>query len=301
MNYTEPVVKGEKYTKMLPKGFSLVLEGGGTRGFYSAGVFEAFMDNSIMFPYIIGVSAGAANALTYIAGQKERNRVLIEKYVGDKRYLSKRNLLKHKSLFGFDFIFGEVPKKHLFWDEETFKNTDIRFLTGAANCKTGKTIWFEKQTLKDEFTAVRASCSIPIMSKIVEFMGYELLDGGITDPIPIEKSIEDGNDFHVIVLTRNQGYRKNKFSHKWLIKLIYKKYPQLIRAIMNRHEVYNRQLKLCESLEKEGKALIIRPILPLEVDSTGKNIKKLLELYDEGHREGKLIMDKLQILCPFLN
>ena len=286
MSFTQPVIKGVKYTKMLPQGMALVLEGGGMRGFYSAGVFEAFMDEGIMFPYIIGVSAGTANVLSYIAGQKGRNRMIVEKYVGDHRYISRRNLLKHRTLFGYGFIFETVPTKHVFFDWEIFDSVDIRFLTGAIDCVSGKTIWFEKNDISDGLTVVQASCSVPLLSKIVEYKGYKLLDGGIGDPIPIEKSIADGNNFHVVVLSRNQGYTKEPFRHDRLLKLFYRKYPKLIETMLKRHEIYNKQLALCEQLEQDGKALIIRPTQPLSVDRTARDIDKLLALHDEGHEEG---------------
>ncbi|MDR2557930.1 MAG: patatin family protein [Oscillospiraceae bacterium] len=292
-SYTHPPVKGESHKKMLPSKTALVLEGGGTRGFYSAGVFEAFMDEGIMFPYIAGVSAGAANALTYVAGQRGRNRLIVEKYVGNKKYVSRRNLLRYGSLFGYDFIFKTIPDSHIFWDREVFENTDIRFLTGAIDCNTGRTVWFEKQDITAGFPATIASCSVPLAAKIVKYGGYELLDGGVSSPIPIEKSIEDGNEFHVVVLTRNQGYKKEAFRHKNILKLFYRKYPNLINAILNRHEVYNRQLALCEQLEREGKALIIRPQIPLAVERAGTNTKKLLALYDEGHEEARNLIRKI--------
>ena len=287
LSFTHPIIKGTKHTKMLPKGTALVLEGGGTRGFYSAGVFEAFMDAEIMFPYIVGVSAGAANALTYVAGQRGRNRMIVEKYVGNHRYVSRRNIFRHGSLFGYDFIFETIPEKHLFFDREIFDETDIRFLTGATDCVTGKPVWFEKNDISPGFDVTKASCSVPLLSKIVKYNGFELLDGGVSAPIPIEKSIEDGNNFHVVVLTRNQGYTKPAFRHKNILKLFYRKYPKLIETMLNRHETYNRQLALCEQLEREKKAIIIRPLLPLAVDRTAADSSKLLVLYDEGHDEGK--------------
>jgi len=296
MSYTEPIVKGIEHTKLLPKGTALVLEGGGTRGFYSAGVFEAFMDAGIIFPYIVGVSAGAANAMSYVSGQKMRNRIIAEKYVSNHRYVSRRNLLRHRSPFGYDFIFETVPSKHIFFDRENFDNTDIRFLTGAMDCVTGKTVWFEKSEITDKFTVTRASCSVPLISKIVNYKGLELLDGGISDPIPIEKSIEDGNNFHVIVLTQNQGYSKSAFRFGRLLKLFYRKFPHLVQAILRRHEIYNRQLALCEKLEREGKALIIRPINPLSIGRASADTKKLLELYDEGHMEGAQAIQMLDEL-----
>jgi predicted patatin/cPLA2 family phospholipase len=285
--FSQPIIKGSKYTTMLPQGTALVLEGGGTRGFYSAGVFEAFMDKGIMFPYIVGVSAGIANALTYVAGQRGRNRVIVEKYVGNHRYVSRRNLLRHGSLFGYDFIFKTVPEQHIFFDRDVFNAADIRFLTGATDCATGNPVWFEKDEIADGFVATVASCSVPLLSKIVKYKGFELLDGGVSSPIPIEKSIEDGNSFHVIVLTRNRGYIKPAFKHKSILKLFYRKYPNLINAMLKRHDTYNRQLALCEQLEREGKAVIIRPLLPLAVDRSATNTEKLLVLYDEGHEEGK--------------
>jgi len=296
MQYTIPPIKGRPHEIFLPQKTALVLEGGGTRGFYTAGVFEAFLDKGIMFPYIAGVSAGAANALTYIAGQPKRNRQIVEKYVGNKKYVSRRNMLRYGSLFGYDFIFKTVPNQHIFFDKELFESVDIRYLTGALDCNTGKTQWFEKSDIDVSagFIATRASCSVPLMSKIVKYKGYELLDGGVSCPVPIEKSIEDGNEFHVVVLTRNKGYQKPAFRHKGVLNFYYRKYPNLINAILSRHEVYNRQIALCEQLESEGKAIIIRPQIPLCVERSGTDIEKLLTLYDEGHDEGKQAVELLK-------
>ena len=164
------------------------------------------------------------------------------------------------------------------------------------DCAFGKSVWFEKQEINPCFDATIASCSVPVISPIVKYKDYDLLDGGICDPIPIEKSIADGNKFHVIVLNRNKGYIKTEFKYKLLLNIFYKKYPQVINAVLNRHEVYNRQLKLCEKLEQEGKAVIIRPKKPLQVSRTGTDIQKLLALYDEGHEEGKDIIKLLEKL-----
>lgn len=285
--YTHKPIPGKAPKKVLPEGTALVLEGGGTRGFYSAGVFEAFMDAGIMFPYIIGVSAGAANALSYIAGQAGRNRQVVEHYVGDPRYVSRRNLLLHRSMFGMEFVFHEVPRKHIFLDWEMFEKQDIRFLTGALDCNTGRTVWFEKQDVSPQLEVTMASCAVPLLSPIVRYKGYDLLDGGTSDSIPIDRSIADGNKFHIVVLTRNKGYRKQAFANNRLVKLFYRKYPKVAEAMLTRHEVYNRQLDLCEQLENDGKAVIIRPLKPLQVGRTGSDINKLLTLYDEGHEEGK--------------
>lgn len=291
--YTHPPIPGLPPKRILPQGVALVLEGGGTRGFYSAGVFEAFMDAGIMFPYIIGVSAGAANALSYAAGQRLRNRQVVEHYVADPRYVSKRNLLLHGSMFNMEFVFRTIPQKHIALDWQAFRRCQARFLTGAMDCETGQTVWFEKEDIGEELDAVIASCSVPIISPVVSFQGRSLLDGGVTDPIPIEKSIVDGNRFHVVVLTRNEGYVKAPFRYKSVLKLFYRRYPQVINAMLTRHETYRRQLALCQQLEREGKAVIIRPLRPLEVSRTQTDVKKLLALYDEGHAEGAEKLERI--------
>jgi len=296
--YRQTPIPGKAPEKILPKGVSLVLEGGGTRGFYSAGVFDAFVNAGIMFPYIIGVSAGAANALSYISGQKGRNRQIVEKYVGNPKYVSKRNLLFHRSLFGMEYVFHEVPQKHIFIDWEMFNKQNITFLTGAFDCETGQTVWFNKNDITPSLDTVMASCSVPLLSPVFNFNGLKLLDGGIADPIPIEKAISDGNTFFVCVLTRNQGYQKKAFKYELALKLLYKKYPKLTEIILSRHQIYNRQLALCEQLEKEGKAVIISPQKPLQVkESYDRNIKKLLELYDEGYDEA---IEKINALSAII-
>ena len=292
--HTKMKIKGVPHKRILPEGIGLVLEGGGARTYYSAGIFEAFMEAGIMFPYIIGVSAGIANALTYVAGQRGRNRIIAEQFVQKKEYYSLRNLLKLGSVFDFDYIFNDIPEALVHFDREIFESTDIRFLTGAFDCVTGDTIWFEKHDVKPGFHVTRASCSVPLISRVVKHNGYELLDGGIAVPIPIEKSIEDGNDFHVIILTYNEGYISTPYRPTAILKPIYKKYPKLSEMAMRRHELYNKQLALCEQLERDGKAIILRPKRPMEVTMLETDPEKLLDLYDEGHTDGKEAVNWLE-------
>lgn len=293
-NLSQTPIPGQAPLKYLPEGTALVLEGGGLRGFYSAGVFEAFMDAGIMFPYIIAVSSGAANVLSYVSGQRGRNRQVLEHCVADKRYISKRNLIRNGSLFGMDFVFHEVPQKHVPFDWNTFnEQKNVRLLTGTLNCASGQSLWFEKEDIDENLDAIIASCSIPVLAPIRRFKGYELLDGGVSDPIPIEKSLEDGNKFHIIVLTRNKGYVKKPFNRKWFFSRYFRKHPKVAEAISVYHEIYNRQLSLCEELENEGKAIIIRPQVPLRLDGRTPNIKALLELHDEGHASGAEALGKL--------
>lgn len=291
--YDFPPIPSKKFNKMLPDGTALVLEGGGMRGYYSAGVFEGFMEHGIMFPYIIGVSAGAANALTYISGQPMRSRQIVENFAGSPNYVSIRNLFRYGSMFNRELVFRTIPNKHVFFDFDALQNCPIRFLTGAMDCKTGDVVWFEKNALTNNLEITEASCAVPMMAPIVKYDNFELLDGGIPAPIPIEKSISDGNRFHVIVLTQNNGYTKKPFNKTALAKIIYRKYPNVVKTLIKRHEIYNRQLALCEELEKEGKAIIIRPKEPLQVGRTTRDTKLLLELYDEGHRECNEVVERI--------
>ena len=292
--YTHSPIIGKPATAMLPKGTALILEGGGLRGYYSAGAMDALLKANLQFPYIAGVSAGAANGLSYVSGQLGRGREIVQYYVADKRYVSRRNMLLHGSMFNMNFVFQKIPQNHLFFDWDAFRGNDIRYLTGAADCETGTTHWFEKADLDSEMTAVIASCSIPMMSRMVHFKGMALLDGGITDPIPVEKSIADGNTFHFIILTRNEGYQKSPMGHEKALRFVFRKYPKLADALLCRHETYNRQLALCEALEKQGKALILRPKKPLQIDRMDNNTKKLLALYDEGEAECLALLPRLK-------
>lgn len=146
--------------------------------------------------------------------------------------MSVRNFIFRRSMFHFDYIFHTIPQRHVAFDWETFRSCPVRFSYGAMDCATGKTVWFEKETITPDFSASIASCSVPVLSPIVKFQGYELLDGGVSDPIPIEKSVADGNVFHVIVLTRNAGYSKRPFGHEKLLKALYRKHPRAAEAVL---------------------------------------------------------------------
>ncbi|MGC7871123.1 patatin-like phospholipase family protein [Desulfosporosinus sp. SYSU MS00001] len=271
----------------------LVLEGGGMRGLYTCGVLEYFMENDLYFNYIIGVSAGACNAVSYISKQRGRNEKVIINYAQDWRYMSLRNLLLSKSYFGMDFIFDEVPNKHVAFDFQTFYNSPCNFLVGATDCKTGKPVYLTKEEIGDKFQALRASASLPLISPIVHYKGYELLDGGISDSIPIRKSIQDGNSKNVIVLTRNRGYRKNPAKFTGFLKVAYRKYPSLVETMLNRYKIYNDTLDYVEQLESSGQALVVRPSKTLEVGRIEKNPQKLHGLLQNGYLDTKEVYQKI--------
>ncbi|WP_042339941.1 patatin-like phospholipase family protein [Desulfosporosinus youngiae] len=265
----------------------LVLEGGGMRGLYTCGVLEYFMENDLYFNYVIGVSAGACNAASYISRQPGRNEKVIIGFIKDWRYMSFRSLLLSKSYFGMDFIFDEIPNKHVPFDFKTFYKSPGVFLVGTTDCRTGKPMYLNKDDLGKQFQALRASASLPMLSPIVNYKGYELLDGGISDSIPIRKSIQDGNTKNIIVLTRNKGYRKRPGRFTALLKFKYKNYPHLIETMLNRYKNYNETLDYIEHLENQGKAVVIRPTQELEVDRLEKDPQKLYRLLHQGYEDTK--------------
>lgn len=271
----------------------LVIEGGGMRGLYTCGVLEYFMEKDLYFNYIIGVSAGACNAASYISKQKGRNIKVNTGFLDDWRYMSFRNLILEKSLFGMDFIFKEIPDKHVQFDYEVFRNAQCEFLVGATDCKTGEALYFNKEDMREGFDVLRASSSLPLISPIVRYKGYELLDGGISDSIPIIKSMEDGNDKNIVILTRNKGYRKSPLKFANLIKMKYRKYPLLVQSMLNRYQKYNDTLDYIEKLEEEGKVIVIRASKEIMVDRLERNPVKLHELFQNGYEDAENAYERI--------
>lgn len=263
---------------------SLVLEGGTFRPIFSAGVMDALLDNDIVFPYCIGVSAGITNGFSYISKQKRRNIDILKKYRNDKRYLGVKNFFRCKSLFGLDFIFDEVANKLFPYDFEALSNYKGKVLIGVTNAKTGQTEYLDGKIKDEKFTSLRATCAIPIFFPPIKIGENEYYDCGLLDPIPIKKAIEDGNEKHLIILTRPKEYKKTLGKSNILAsKIVGKKYPNLKSSFLSRHEKYNETVSFCESLEREGKAVIIRPTLKESIDSFEKDIIKLEEAYNNGY------------------
>lgn len=261
---------------------SLILEGGTLRPIFSAGVMDALLDNNITFPYCIGVSAGITNGVSYISKQKGRNLEVVTKYRNDNRYLSYRNFLRCKSIFGLDFVFDEIPNNLIPFDMDTYRKYPGKVLVGVTNAHTGKTEYLNGKDLDDKATMLRATCAIPLLFPVIKINGKEYYDGGLCDPIPIKKAIADGNTKHLIVLTHPKGYKKELSKKNILVaKLLNKKYPNLKTPLLNRHNHYNETVKFCEQLENEGKVLILRP--EYNLDSFEKDINKLKSSYDHGY------------------
>jgi len=273
----------------------LVLEGGGMRGVYTAGVLEFWLERGIEFPYLVGVSAGACNAASYISGQLGRNKKVTIGYIGDKRYLSLGNYFRERSLFGMRFIFDELPNTLEPFDFATFYDSSQELVIGTTDAHTGEAVFYRKSDLQElTMRIIQASSSLPFASQPVMHGGRTLFDGGVSAPIPIEQSIRDGNRRHVVILTRPESYRKEPSRFGWLAKRFYKQYPGVVQAMETRAAVYNAALERLVEMEREGSVLIIRPSVAMDVDRMEKSAEKLEALYDLGYRDAAAAMDRLQ-------
>ncbi len=273
----------------------LILEGGTFRPIFSAGVMDALLDEDIMFPYIIGVSAGISNGFSYISKQKERNLHVLLNHRNDPRYMGKRNLLKEKSLIGLDFVYNIMPNKLYPFDWDTFYAYKGKILVGVTNAVTGQIEYKDGKKIDKKCTMLRASCALPLIFPSIKMNGMPYFDGGIADPIPIRKSIMDGNEKNLIILTQPKGYRKKlSKSNKVTAFLFHKKYPKLPQQLLTRYKRYNYTVKFCERLEKQGKAVVLRPEYPL--DSLESDIDVLKQTYDMGYRLAKEHMKEIKEL-----
>lgn len=262
----------------------LVLEGGGMRGVFTCGVLDYFMDHDIRFPYVIGVSAGACNGLSYMSRQRGRakfsNIDLLEKY----NYIGFRHLLTKRNIMDFDLLFHEFPEHILPYDYDAYFSSPGRYVMVTTNCLTGEANYFEEKRDKERvIDIVRASSSLPFVCPVTYVDGTPMLDGGIVDSIPLQRAINDGYKKCVVVLTRNRGYRKDSKDRK-IPSFVYPRYPNIREALSRRCAVYNEQLDMVEQLEDEGKITVIRPLNPVVVDRIERNIQKLTDLYDEGYK-----------------
>jgi predicted patatin/cPLA2 family phospholipase len=277
----------------------LVLEGGGLRGVYTSGVLRHFMDQNLYFPYVIGVSMGACNAANYVARQPERNRIVNIRYVNDSRYLSYRRLLLGGELFGMDFIFDTVPNQLVPFDYQTFARSPQEFIITATDCVSGQPVYYEKTQLGQDFLRVlRASASLPLISKPVEYGQRFLLDGGLSDSIPLKKCLADGNEKCVLVLTQARDYRKSPERLRHLTRWRYPQFKGLNQALATRHLRYNETIETINQLESQGRIFVIRPEQSLGIGRVERHPDKLHLAYDQGYADAQR---SYPALCQYLS
>lgn len=257
---------------------ALILEGGGLRGVYTTGVLWLFMDRRLYIPNVLGVSMGACNAANYISRQTERNEIVNVEFVNDPRYLSYARLLRGGDLFGMRFIFDAIPNRLVPFDNDTFLGNPARFWTVTTDCATGRAVYHEKSGWDrvETMTLLQASCSLPVLARPVPWTDPEgrarlLMDGGIADPIPLDKSRVLGFSRRVLVLTQPRGYRKGPTRGLWLVRLRHPQLQGLCAALAERHARYNALMDEIDALEAQGEIFVIRPSSSLGVGRVERN------------------------------
>ena len=266
------------------KNTGLVLEGGAMRGLFTAGVIDVLMENGIEFPAFVGVSAGAAFGCNYKSRQIGRALRYNKRFCRDPRYCSFRSLFKTGDVFGAQFCYHEVPNTLDTFDVKAFDENPMAFYLVASDVETG-TPFYKKIDHADDtaYEWIRASASMPIVSRVVELDGKKFLDGGVTDSIPLA-FMERQYDRNVVVLTRPRDYQKQPASKLWLYRLTLRKYPNMLRAVRERHLMYNEQRAHVFAQEKAGKAFVICPDKPLEVGRMEHDPEQLQKAYDTGRQ-----------------
>ncbi len=276
----------------------LVLEGGGMRGAYTAGVLDYFLDHGIDFKEVYGVSAGACQGANYIAKQKGRAFDVIYRYVDDERYMSFKNLIKTGFLFDYDFTMREIPDRLMPFDYKTADENPSRFYAVVTEMTSGKAEALRLRNFKKDMDYVWASSCLPLISKLCKINGKEYLDGGIANSIPLNMSRKNGNKFNVVILTRDPEYKKTPNRLMPLIAFKYRRYPAFVRAMARRHVMYNSTLEYIQKGVKAGKVFVIQPKTPVDVGRLEKDPKKLKKLYEQGYEDARASADKLM---TFLN
>lgn len=279
------MVQAEKKMKT-----GVVLEGGGMRGLYTAGVLDVLMENGITFDGVIGVSAGAIHGCSFVSGQVGRSIRYNKKYYDDKRMMSFQNFIKTGDLVDEKFCYHELPEELDPYDNEAFMKSETEFYTTCTNLETGKAEYILMKDMIADIDYLRASASMPYVSRIVEKDGMKLLDGGCADSIPIKKFMEMGYEKNLVVLTRPMGYRK-KPEKRGLARIFYRKYPKFVKTLESRPAVYNKTVEDIEKLEKEGKIFVIRPSKPLEIGRMSHDLKEIIRTYEHGRSDAFECLD----------
>ncbi len=265
----------------------LVLEGGGMKGIYTAGVLEFFLDKDIEFSSCYGVSAGACHLCSFLSKQKKRAYRVAVNYLDNKKYCGAFSLLTTGDLFGVDMCYDLIPNYLDPYDFETFGKYEGKAYAVVTNIRTGEAEYIQLKDMHEDIQAVRASSSMPLVSRKVKMGGEYYLVGGIADSIPIARSIADGNEKNVVIMTKEIGFTRKPESNLAILKVRYAKYPKVYERMKERDKQYNHTLDYLDEMEKEGKAFIIRPKRKSEVGRVEKDRNKLDALYEEGYRDAE--------------
>ena len=273
----------------------LVLEGGAMRGLFSAGVMDVMMQHGIEFDGIIGVSAGAAFGCNYVSRQPGRSIRYNKMMAKDWRYCSFRSWVKTGDLFGAQFAYHEVPTKYDIFDNKAFEDNSTAFYVVCTDVETGKAVYRRCEKADHEFYDwVRASASMPMVSRVVSLGGHKLLDGGVADSIPLEFFEREGYGRDVVILTQPAGYQKEHNRLMPLMRLSLRHYPNMVRALDERHIMYNAQLAYVAQREQAGTAYVIRPERALRIGHISHDPAEMQAVYDEGRRAGEAAINDIK-------
>ena len=261
----------------------LVLEGGGVRGIYTAGVLDRLMEEGISFDGVIGVSAGAIHGCSYMSGQRGRSIRYYLKYSRDHRFMSMRSFITTGNVVGVDFCYHELPDRLDVYDNDAFLKNPIPFYVVCTDVKTGKPLYKRITDMKKEIDYLRASASLPYFSRIVKIGEERYLDGGCVDSIPLKAFEELGYGRNLVILTREGTFRKKP--EKRFLSGFYHRYPAFKKALEKRHDCYNEQVEYVCKREEQGDAFVIRPSLPLRIGRLEKNPDEIKRVYDIGYAD----------------
>ena len=264
----------------------LAMEGGAMRGMFTCGVIDVLMEHGITFDGAGGISAGAVFGCNYKSGQIGRPIRYNKQYCRDKRYKSLRSLIATGDLYGVDFCYRELPDELDVFDRKAFRENPMAFYVGATDVETGQIVYHACADGGDgDMQWMRASASMPLVSRVVEIEGRRLLDGGVVDPTPYFYMKKLGYGRCVVILTQSETYRKEKSPALPLIRFALRKYPRLTEAMEKRPERYNAHIAAICADEKAGKCLVIRPPAPLPVHRTENAPDRLEQAYQIGRAE----------------
>lgn len=273
----------------------MILEGGAMRGLFTAGVIDILLEQGIEVDGVIGVSAGAAFGCNYKSRQIGRVLRYTTKYARDPRYGGIRSLLKTGDIYGAEFCYHEIPEKLDLFDEETYRSNSVDFFVTCTDVTTGRPVYHKCETTRgDDLEWIRASASMPMVSRIVKIGEKELLDGGISDSIPLAYFQKIGYEKNIVVLTQPRGYTKKKNKVLPLMKLSLKKYPNVVETMAQRHIQYNKTLDFIWEEEKKGNVLVICPEETLNIGRMENKAEKLTEVYEKGRKAAKKQLDEIR-------
>lgn len=271
----------------------IVLEGGAMRGMYTAAILDAFLDEGIPADIMVGVSAGALFGVNYVSKQKGRVIRYNKRFTSDPDYLGIKPLLKEGNIIGTELAYERLPFELDPFDNETYMASDTKFYAVITNLETGKAEYVHVVDAAEQMDVLKASGSMPTVSRPVELDGKLYLDGAIGDSIPFEWMMDQGVDRIIVILTRDESYRK-KPMNKAMTLPYRRKYPLFAKGMMRRHLLYNTQTDVLKHYEEQGKAFVIRPSEPITIGRIERDPDKLQQVYDLGLRDAADIMDALK-------